>query len=116
MQNGSDRHGKDDDAVFAADAERPVHIEDPFARQLLTRYLTRREEDLVMLRAAVKAGGFDLIERTGHNLYGSGSAYGLDVISSLGSCLEVAARRRNPGRISEVIDELEKFLRQLKIA
>ncbi len=116
MQDGSDSQRLDSDAVFAADADRPVRIDDPFARQLLTRYLARRENDLVSLRNAVNDGEYELIERTGHNLYGSGSAYGLDVVSTLGACLEVAARRQRADRILELIDELENFLRHLKIA
>ena len=118
MQDGQKDYGEcneDGGTVFAADADRPVHIDDPFARQLMTRYLTRRESDLVTLRRAVVDEDFELIERTGHNLYGSGSAYGLNVVSSLGACIEIAARRRDSGHVSRLIDDLENFLRHLKI-
>ncbi len=116
MQDGPDNHATTRQSPFDADADRPVRIDDPFARRLVTRYLARREGDLVTLREAVGKKDFELIERTGHNLFGSGSAYGLDVVSSLGACIEIAAKKHDAARITQLIDDLEKFVRHLKIA
>lgn len=92
-----------------------VDIADPFARQLMARYLSHRQQDLSSMRAALASGGFDEIRLSGHNMRGSGSAYGLDRISELGERLEYAAIRRDQDEIASLIDALEAFVRDLNI-
>ena len=75
MNKGSDKQGK------------PIEIDDPFARQLMGKYLGHRKDDVDKLRRALAASDFDTIRITGHNLYGSGAAYGLDDISWLGASI-----------------------------
>tara|TARA_R110002111_G_scaffold8132_1_gene30561 strand:+ start:283 stop:573 length:291 start_codon:yes stop_codon:yes gene_type:complete len=93
-----------------------VDIADPFARQLMDRYLGHRQQDLIEMRRAVESDNFDQIRLTGHNMHGSGSAYGLDRISELGASLETAAIRRDRELISSLVDDLEQFVRELSIA
>lgn len=87
---------------------------DPFAKRLMAHYLGRREADLELMRAALAGGEFDRIRVTGHNLYGSGSAYGLDRVSELGNLLEQAAIARNSAQVRDVIDTLDAYLRELR--
>ena len=94
----------------------PIEIEDPFARQLLTRYIERRKADFSRLRAALEAEDFDTIRRTGHNLFGSGDAYGLSRITVLGGELEQAATLRERERTGRLIDELEQYVRSIAVA
>ena len=93
-----------------------VDIADPFARQLMARYLSHRQQDLGNMREALASGDYDSIKITGHNMHGSGSAYGLDRISELGSEIESAAIRRDPAAIASLVDALENFVRTLNIA
>lgn len=97
-------------------SEKPIEIADPFARKLMARYLERRDADLDNLRNALELSDFDAIRRTGHNLFGSGSAYGLEDISSYGQRIESAATERDASEIASVIGELEHFLRNLIVA
>ena len=106
-------HEEDDKAPQNNDE--PVDIADPFAKRLMVRYLGRREADLESLRSALADSDFDRIRIKGHNLYGSGSAYGLDRISELGNSLEAAATAKDPGAIAEQIDALESYVRRLRI-
>jgi len=92
-----------------------VDIADPFARQLMARYLSHRQQDLIEMRHAVAQDNFDKIKLTGHNMHGSGSAYGLDRISELGAGLETAAIQQNREVVSALIDDLEHFVRELSI-
>ncbi len=100
---------------MGSDTDRSIDIADPFARQLMARYLGRRENDLVSLRAALGNGDYDEIEVTGHKLFGSGSAYGLDEISSLGRSIERAAAARDAGGLDLLIADLERFLQNLRV-
>ena len=92
-----------------------VDIADPFAKRLMVRYLGRREEDLETLRSALAESDFDSIRIKGHNLYGSGSAYGLDRISELGDSIEAAALAKDQTAIILLIDALESYVRRLRI-
>ena len=93
-----------------------VDIADPFARQLMARYLSHRQEDLSNMRAALDSGDFEQIKITGHNMHGSGSAYGLDRISELGQDIETAAIKRDTTAVSGLINALENFVRTLSIS
>jgi len=103
------------DAQMAKDAGNRVNIADPFARRLMVQYLGRREADLQSLRSALASEDFDSIRIKGHNLYGSGSAYGLDRISELGADLERAAKKHDGDHIGQLIDTLETFIRSVRV-
>lgn len=92
-----------------------IRIMDPFARQLMARYLERRGDDVQALRSALASGDFESIQNKGHNLYGSGSAYGLDRISELGAALEKTARNKNSDALGELIQQLEAFIRNVRV-
>ncbi|MBT8083614.1 MAG: Hpt domain-containing protein [Woeseia sp.] len=93
-----------------------VDIADPFARKLMARYLSHRQEDIRNLRDAVAAADFEAVRLSGHNMHGSGSAYGLDWISELGKALETAAIDHDPDEASRLITALESYVRALHIA
>ena len=101
--------------IMSSDSGKPIDISDPFARQLMARYLERRDADVGNLRDALGATNFETIRVTGHNLFGSGSAYGLDEISRLGAKIEQAAVMLGAGGIEALIGELEAYLGALKI-
>ena len=96
-------------------SDSPIEVADPFARRLLAQYLERRKTDLTRLRAALDEQDFASLQLTGHNLYGSGAAYGLEDISTLGARLEHAAKAQQTELISALIDELEHFVTTVTI-
>lgn len=93
----------------------PIEIADPFARRLVGRYLENRQGDIGRLLDAVQTDDFETIRVTGHNLYGSGSAYGLDEVSRIGASLEKAAGRQDGIGISQLIDELADYLQHIEV-
>ena len=70
--------------------KKPIEIADPFARQLVGQYLKNRKGDVDKLSVALSRADFETIRTTGHNLYGSGAAYGIDDISFIGASIENA--------------------------
>ncbi len=95
--------------------DNPIDIEDPFARRLVDKYLQRRREDIDMLMLAAQSADFETVRITGHNLYGSGAAYGLEEISTIGAHLESAAEAADVSTITRLIGELRQFLINLRV-
>jgi len=93
-----------------------IEISDPFARRLLAKYLERRQSDLTRLRKDLAEDNYAAIELNGHNLSGSGAAYGLEEVSILGAKLEEAAKARQAGRVTELVDALEDFLTKVTVS
>jgi HPt (histidine-containing phosphotransfer) domain-containing protein len=92
-----------------------VVINDPFAKRLMVRYLSRRAEDVRDLRSALVAKDFESIRKKGHNMFGSGSAYGLDRVSELGAALEKSAGNENSDAVAELIDSLDAFVGNVRV-
>lgn len=83
---------------------------DPIVKELIPGYLARRREELKTLDKAFDEGDYDNLRIVGHNLHGSGAAYGLPRISELGRDLEYAAHGRNATGVRTAIDALRAFL------
>lgn len=103
MEDVTDKKGK------------PIEITDPFARQLIGKYLSHRKDDIDKLKRALSESDFETIRITGHNLYGSGSAYGLDDISWLGASIENAADAKDGEQLERLIAEMTDFLHKLRV-
>lgn len=99
----------------AGNEEKPIEIADPFARQLVGQYLQNRKADIKKLKVALSKADFEAIRTTGHNLYGSGAAYGIDDISFIGASIEKAADSSDADRIEQLIGELCDLLKRLKV-
>jgi len=100
---------------MAGNQDKPIEVSDPFARKLLDKYLENRKGDIERLTDALSVRDFESIRTTGHNLYGSGSAYGLDEVSRIGAGIEDAARSEDAPEIADLIDELREFLTRMRL-
>lgn len=100
---------------MAKDTEKPIDTADPFARRLLSQYVERRKCDIETIRAALADGRFEDIRITGHNMSGTGAAYGLDKVSELGAGIERAAKAGQADQVEQVIAELEAYIATLRL-
>ena len=82
---------------------------------LVPRFLTNRAADVEKIRAALACSNFDAIRATGHGLKGVGTGYGFPAISQLGAAIEEAARRREPGVIASLAEDLDGYLARLDV-
>ena len=94
--------------------DKPLDVADPFARKLVSKYLQNRKQDVTRLTIALAESDFETIRVTGHNLYGSGAAYGLDDISWIGASIENAAEAQDAGKLKDLIDDLRSFLQRMR--
>ncbi len=101
----------------AADTAASVSLRVPDeVRDLAPAFLERRRQDLVVLRDALAHSQFDVIERVGHMLKGSGGSYGFDLITTIGARLECAARDADVTVITSEIEKLTEYLAQVSVA
>lgn len=89
---------------------------DPSIRALLPGYLENRRSDAGELLQAVERRDQQLARRLGHNLKGSGAAYGLPQFSSLGAELERAALDERWTDMESLLGEYDLLLRELDAA
>lgn len=101
---------------MARKQDKPIEVADPFARKLVSKYLENRKEDIAKLTRALASGDFETIRLTGHNLYGSGAAYGLDDISWIGAGIENAAQAADKQKLEHLIGELREFLARMYVS
>jgi HPt (histidine-containing phosphotransfer) domain-containing protein len=92
-----------------------IEITDPFARRLVGKYLENRNEDIARLTNALGSADFETIRITGHNLFGSGAAYGFDDISTMGAGIESAATERDVPQIERLIGDLRELLAKITV-
>ncbi len=97
----------------AANAEPELHI-DPDLLPLIPNYLKNRESDIQAMQLALAEGDFELIQRLGHSMKGSGGGYGLDKISAFGQQLEYLAKLSNREAIREQIEGLQQYTEMLR--
>ena len=64
----------------------------PEVQELVPGYLKQRDLDLEKLRMAIEESDYPAISTLGHQLKGSGTSYGFDEFSEIGSALERAAK------------------------
>ena len=87
---------------------------DPDLKHLLGPYLERRQQDLVILQAALKASDFSTIAMIGHRLRGNAGNLGLDDLGALGAQLENAANAKDITAASAIVDKIKLSLQTLE--
>jgi HPt (histidine-containing phosphotransfer) domain-containing protein len=81
----------------------------------VTRYIARARARLPILFAHNARGEWDELAQQGHNLKGSGGAFGFDRISHAGTRLEQAARAKDATAARAVLEELQAYLEGIDI-
>ena len=88
---------------------------DPELAELIDGYLAHRRAEAQALPGTLGAGDYAAIWRCGHNLKGTGAAYGFAVLSEVGAALEAAAQRRDAGAVRRGTAALHDYLTRLDV-
>jgi CheY-like chemotaxis protein len=92
-----------------------VQIDDPEIAPLVPEFIEHRKAEVAMYREALAAGEYARIQSAAHKTKGTGRGYGLEVVSRIGGELEVAAHEKNVPSMTRLIDELDGYLRRVRI-
>ena len=88
---------------------------DPLVLPLVPDYLKNRANDVQRLRGALAAADFGVLRKIGHNMRGSAGAYGVPPLSEIGGRIEDAALKQDTGAIGAAVEDMDQFLRVVKM-
>ena len=73
-------------------------------------YLDHRRGELGSLDHSLRNGDFAALRKAGHNLKGTGAAYGFSELTDIGRALEAAAKDVNPAAVEMLLDQIEAYI------
>ena len=91
---------------------------DPFSRWIAARipiYLEGRKADVEALRDALGEGNFARVQDIAHKMKGTGSCYGFDQITEIGTRMELAAKAGSATEIDACILALSDCLSRIEV-
>jgi len=106
--------GPEDSARRSALPVPTVQVEKDM-QALVQRFLARKRGDLDRLRGALATDDFETMRRIGHDLKGSGEAFGFPELSGFGAEIERAAVSSNRQALRDQLTAVEQFLSHLRV-
>lgn len=88
---------------------------DAAIQDIIPDFLRHRRENVASIRDALEAGDFDAVRRIGHDIEGTGGAFGFARIAEIGRCLGNALSDAALAEGQGLADELASYLARLKI-
>ncbi len=88
---------------------------DAAIQDIVPDFLRHRGEDVASIRAALEAGDFDAVRQIGHDIEGTGGAFGFDRMAEIGRCLRQGPSDAASAQVQDLADELSSYLARLKI-
>jgi HPt (histidine-containing phosphotransfer) domain-containing protein len=88
---------------------------DPLLQPLIPDYLRNRRNDLQKIADALTRKDLGALRKLGHDMAGSGGAYGIPPISEIGRVIENAALASDMAAIEMALQDLRVFLDVVKL-
>ncbi len=88
---------------------------DPELMELIPAFLNNRYADILLMQDALKKGDYEIIERAGHGMKGSGAGFGFEAITEIGKSLEKAAQDKDVASIQESINRLSDYMKHIEV-
>lgn len=91
-----------------------VHVI-PELQDLIPMFMERRYQDVEVVSEAQQCGDYETIWKVGHNMKGTGAAYGFDLVTDIGCKLEEAASRQDAAQVQSLMEELAAYLQHVVV-
>lgn len=88
---------------------------DPDLEDLIPGYLQNRQKDVEAVREGLSNRDFELIQRMGHTMKGSGGGYGFDFISAVGMNMEEGAKEASVEKVQDALKDLCDYLERVDV-
>jgi|GEM_PF-458627 len=109
------------EAVQKYARRRPEEIEEYIAhvdadlRNFVPAFIQGKTEDGHSILEALEREDYETVRRLGHNMKGSGAAYGFKAVTDIGRAVEQAAKAKKPEVIRNRIAELLRYLERVEV-
>ena len=91
-----------------------LELIDETIRSMVPEYLRQRKGDLTTMPQLIEQADFENLRTIGHNMKGSGLAYGFDEISRIGAVVEAAAEEKEAEALRRSVVELARFIEAIE--
>ena len=88
---------------------------DPDTQDLVPGYLEKRQQDVAVLKDALKKQNYESIQDLGHRMKGTGEGYGFQGITQAGAEIEDGAKSKNNVLIEKGIENLADYLERVEV-
>ena len=88
---------------------------DPLFEPIIPVFWDELGENIEAMRNALIQSDYDTVGLFGHKTKGPALNFGLDIIIDLGESLEVAARAHSSREVSELLDDMESYLKHIEV-
>ena len=82
---------------------------------LVPIFLRNQLQDVESIVEACEQNDYETIRVLGHNMKGTGGAYGFDAISAIGASLEQCAKERNSEKVLILAEEISVYLERIEV-
>lgn len=100
--------------VFEDDGKVIVKV-DPDLKHIAPVFWNELTENIEAMRDALQQSGYDAIYLLGHKTQGPAASIGFNAVAKLGLSLELAAKARSSREVSELLDEMENYLKHVEV-
>ena len=73
-------------------------------------YLQNCKQNVIVMRDALDRVDFETVTSLGHQMRGSGGAYGFQAITDIGAAIQQAAENSDTDALRKWVDELSSYL------
>lgn len=91
-----------------------IQVEDDM-RDVVPGYLAKRRAEVPLYRDAMGKGDMDAVRTMAHRMKGTGTGYGMPVLTEMGSALEQAAKRLDASEVRLKVEELAQYLDNIEL-
>jgi HPt (histidine-containing phosphotransfer) domain-containing protein len=85
-------------------------------REMVSQYLFKSRNNLPALKAALAGYEYEFARIYGHQMKGSGGAYGIKQLTEIGALIERAATDQNIDELGNQVAALEEYLGRVEVA
>lgn len=93
----------------------PVVEVDADLADLIPRYLSNRQADLVFARRLLKNGDYLLLAGMAHRIRGTAASYGFEALGTIAEALGAAADERDAEAVRACLRDFEVFVHSVRI-
>ena len=92
-----------------------VHA-DSILEDIISEYLEERKAEAPIIQGALKQNDYPALREIGHDIEGTGGAFGFEGLAELGRALRLAAGEEDNKELEKIAEQIETYLRRVKVA